>query len=131
MIVIDTHVLIWWLSNPAELSPKARKAITAAAKSNTVLVSAISALEITTLVRHGRLTLAVPVATWLADVRQLPEVRFTPVTVDIAQMAGEFGDEVPGDPADRVISATAMLLMAPLVTADAKLRAYKALETIW
>lgn len=131
MIVIDTYVLIWWLSNPAELSARARKAIAAAAADNALLVSTISVLEITTLVRRGRLQLSVPVGTWLADVRLLPEVRFTPVTVDIAQMAGGFGDDVPGDLADRIISATAMLLTAPLVTADAKLRAYKPLDTIW
>ncbi len=75
--------------------------------------------------------LAVPVDSWLADARCLPELRFEAVSVEIAQLAGGFGEEIPGDPADRIIAATATVLNAPLVTADAKLRAYKPLATVW
>lgn len=131
MIVLDTHVLIWWLSDTSSLSPKARRAITKESPRNGIVVSAISALEIATLVRRGRLQLAVPADTWLADARLLPELRFEPVTSEIAQLAGSFGDEMHGDPADRIIAATAIVLNAALVTADTKLRAYKALDTVW
>lgn len=131
MIVLDTHVLIWWLSKISLLSSKARRAIVKESPRNGIVVSTISALEIATLARRGRLQLAVPVDTWLADAQQLPELRFEPVTTGIAQLAGSYGDEMHGDPADRIIVATAALLNAPLVTADAKLRAYKALDTVW
>ncbi len=131
MIVLDTHVLIWWLSNTSSLSPKARKAIASESPRNGIVISAISALEITTLVRRDRLHLTVPADVWLADARSLPELHFEPVTADIAQLAGSFGEEMHGDPADRIIAATATVLNASLVTADTKLRAYKALDTIW
>ena len=131
MIVLDTHILVWWLSRPAELSAKARRAINAAVVDASVQVSAISILEIATLARRGRLQFSVPVETWLADVRLLPELRIAPVTADIAQLAGGFGDELPGDPADRIIVATALTLSAPLVTADTKLRTHKGLHTVW
>ena len=131
MIVLDTHALVWWLNDPASLSPKAKRAIAKEAARNDIVVSAISVLEIATLTRRGRLQLAVPVDAWLADVQLLPELRIEPVTAPIAQMAGSFGDDMHGAPADRVIAATAMALNAALVTADAKLRGYNALSTIW
>ena len=129
--MLDTHVLIWWLSNITSLSPKARRIIAKESLRKGIVVSAISALEITTLVRRGRLRLSVPVDTWLADAQRLPELRFEPVSIEIAQLAGSFGEEIPGDPADRIITATATILNGPLVTADTKLRAYKPLATVW
>jgi PIN domain nuclease of toxin-antitoxin system len=68
---------------------------------------------------------------WLAQVRRLPEYRIEPLTDDIAERAGQFGDEFPGDPADRIIAATALICGAPLVTHDEKLRSWAALKTIW
>ncbi len=131
MLVLDTHVVIWWLCKPGELSAKARKAINNAAAENRLFVSAISVLEIATLARRGRLQFNVPVENWLADFRKLPEFRITPVNADIAQLAGSYADTMPGDPADRIIAATASTLEAPLVTADEKLRSSKMVETLW
>ncbi len=131
MIVLDTHVLIWWLNGSSSLSLKARKAIAKEFPRKGIVVSAISALEIATLMRRGRLQLAMPADRWLADVQLLPELRFESVSSEIAQLAGSFGDDMHGDPADRIIAATATLLRASLVTADTKLRAYKGLETTW
>ena len=131
MIVIDTHVLIWWLTDPSSLSSKAKRALAKEAPRNGIVASSISVLEITPAARRGRLQLSVPVENWLADTRLLPELRYEPVTGEIAQLAGSFGDEMHGDPTDRIIAATAILLNAPLVTADTKLRGYRALNTVW
>lgn len=131
MIVLDTHVLIWWLSSPSQLSAKARRAVNGAIADTGVQVSAISILEIATLARRGRLRFSVPAEKWLADLRLLPELRLAPVTADIAQLAGSFGDEVPGDPADRIIVATSIAASASLVTADKRLRSYKGLRSVW
>ena len=131
VLVLDTHVLIWWLCKPGELSAKARKAIAAAAQDKRLLVSAISILEITTLVRRGRLQFNVPVEHWLADFRKLPEFRITPVNADIAQLAGSYANDMPGDPAARLIAATAATMDIPLVTADEKMRSNKSLVTLW
>ena len=131
MIVLDTHVLIWWIENPAQLSPKARRAIAKDSLENGIIISSVSALEIATLVRRNRLHLAVSVDLWLANVQRLPELHFEPVTAEMAQIAGSMGDELHGDPVDRLIAATAVVLNAPLVTADTKLREYKGLDTVW
>ena len=63
--------------------------------------------------------------------RSLPELRVEPVSADIAALAGSLPDPMHGDPADRLISATAMLLGAPLVTGDQRLRGSAGLKTIW
>ncbi|MBK6973877.1 MAG: type II toxin-antitoxin system VapC family toxin [Sterolibacteriaceae bacterium] len=131
MIVLDTHVLLWWLSGAPQLSPAASLAVAEAASADRVIASTISVLEIATAARRGRLQLSMPVAQWLADVRQLPELRFEPVTAGIAELAGSFADEIHGDPADRLIAATAIALACPLVTADKKLRASRLVPTVW
>lgn len=131
VIVLDTHVLVWWLSGEPMLSTVANQAIAEAATAERVFASAVSVLEISTAVRRGRLQLSVPLAQWLADARLLPELRFEPVSVEIAQLAGGFGEEMDGDPADRLIAATAIVLGAPLATADEKLRGCGVVQTVW
>lgn len=131
MILLDTHVLVWWLTDGAKISRAAKLAIGRAAKESVVIASAISVLEITTAARRGRLQFSIPVDQWLADAGHLPELRFEPVSADIARLAGSFGEEMHGDPADRIIAATALHLGCPLVTADDKLRACPAVRTLW
>ncbi|OGA57252.1 MAG: hypothetical protein A3F77_07095 [Betaproteobacteria bacterium RIFCSPLOWO2_12_FULL_67_28] len=131
MIVLDTHALLWWVSGSKRLSARARRAIRAATVDAPAAASTISVLEIVTAVRRGRLELAAPVESWLADLRLLPELRFEPVSVEIARRAGTFDTPMPGDPADRIIAATAMVLRARLVTADEELRRVAGLRAVW
>ena len=131
MIVLDTHALIWWVSDGSRLSVRARRAIRSATRQGSIAASAISLFEITTLMRRGRLALAVPEDQWFADLRLLPELHFEPVSVEIARLAGSFDDAMPGDPADRIIAATAIALGSKLVTADARLRPAPRLQAVW
>jgi PIN domain nuclease of toxin-antitoxin system len=131
LIVLDTHVLVWWACGDRQLSMPARRAIQSARKAGVVHVSAISVMEIATAVRRERLMLKVPVGQWLADLRLLPELRFEPVTAAIAALAGSFDGAMHGDPADRIIAATAQLLGARLVTADDRLLGMTEIATIW
>jgi PIN domain nuclease of toxin-antitoxin system len=132
MIVLDTHVLVWWVDDERKkLSRKAAQALQQHGKRNELLVSSISFFEIATLERRGRLRFSMPVTAWLANVRRLPEYRLEPLTDDIAERAGQFGDAFPGDPADRLIAATALVRNAPLVTHDDRLREIQSLQTIW
>jgi PIN domain nuclease of toxin-antitoxin system len=131
VIVLDTHALIWWLSDATQLSTRARKAIKAAASRRELSVSAASILEIAVLVRRGRLTLSVAFDAWLHDVRSLPDLTITPIGTDIAARAGSYGDGVHGDPIDRLIIATAQSSNARLVTADAAIRSLKIVQSVW
>jgi PIN domain nuclease of toxin-antitoxin system len=132
MIVLDTHVLVWWVDGDTrKLSRKARDALERHSTRNELLVASISVFEITTLERRGRLRFKISATEWLTRVRRLPEYRIEPLSDDIAERAGQFGDAFPGDPADRMIAATALLRGVPLVTHDEKLRGIEHLQTIW
>jgi PIN domain nuclease of toxin-antitoxin system len=74
--------------------------------------------------------LKIPVTEWLNSLRTLPELTIQPVRKRLPS-AGGFGDVFPNDPADRLIAATALVLDAPLITADTKLHGLPSLTTIW
>jgi PIN domain nuclease of toxin-antitoxin system len=131
VIVLDTHVVVWWVSGSDRLSARAKRAIEQGLRKGPAIVSTISVLEIATAVRRGRLQLASSIDEWLTDVSALPEVRFEPVSAEIARVAGGLADTAPGDPADRIIVATAQTLGARLVSADAVLRASPNVKTVW
>ena len=131
VVVLDTHVLIWWLTCPEKLTPAAAELIRAVSEERALVVSAISVLEIVTAARRGRLKFSTAVDEWLEDVFKLPEVRFEPISAEIALLAGSFGDEIHGDPADRLIAATAISRNGILVTADQKLRESGLVRTVW
>ncbi|OGA50229.1 MAG: hypothetical protein A3F74_16665 [Betaproteobacteria bacterium RIFCSPLOWO2_12_FULL_62_58] len=131
MIVLDTHALVWWVTDAPDLSAHARRVIRATVRRGPALASAISVFEIATAVRRARLQLGVSLDQWLRDLRTLPDLRLEPVTADIAQLAGTLEASLPGDPADRIIVATAIELKAKLVTADDRLRLSPRVETVW
>ena len=132
MIVLDTHVLIWWVTGQcAELSREARAAIDKEVTGGEILVSSISAWEIAMLVERGRLQLTMDVEQWLNIITEIDAVRFVPVNNRIAVKSMALPGEFHKDPADRLIVATARDVAAPLVTADEKIRQYAYVATIW
>ena len=132
MILIDTHVLFWWLSETrGELSRKAREAVSAEESGGEVLVSCMSAWEIALLVRGDRLKLSVSVADWVDAAARIDCVRFVPIDNLIAITSINLPGSLHNDPADRIIAATALRFDVPLVTKDARLRAYPHVRTIW
>lgn len=131
MIVLDTHALVWWVTDARDLSARARRVIQTAVRRGPAVASAISIFEVATAVRRERLKLQVSLDQWLRDLRILPDLRLEPVTADIAQLAGTLEPALPGDPADRIIVATAIELKAKLVTADTRLQQSARVETVW
>jgi len=129
VIVLDTHVWLWWLADPARLSTAARAAIDEATE---IGVSPISAWEVGMLVRRGRISLDRDVAVWVRQALAHARVREQPLTTEIALAAGRLdGSDFPGDPADRFIYATAEAARARLVTRDEQIRRFDARTTVW
>lgn len=132
MVVIDTHVLLWWVSGDKSLSANAAKAIKQTlANGSEVIVSSISAWEIAMLIEKGRLVLSMDLASWLDELTQIDGVRFLPVDNEIGIKSAALPGEFHKDPADRMIVATARKLACPLITADEKIINYEHVKTVW
>ncbi len=130
MLILDTHVLLWWVNGDAgQLSAPARAAIEAERAAGEIGICAITAWEIAMLVKHGRLVLAMDVEAWLNLVASL--VSLLPVDRKIAVKSVDLPGDFHKDPADRMIVATARHFGAALVTADEKIRDYPHLKTVW
>ncbi len=129
MILLDTHTWIWWVSDPSKLSTKAAAAIDYAAA---VAVSPISCWELATKARLGKLQLDRAPSVWVKHALARPRSTVADLTPEISTRAGGLdADSFHGDPADRLIVATAIELGAELVTKDRKIRAYEGVRTVW
>jgi PIN domain nuclease of toxin-antitoxin system len=128
MIVLDTHVWLWWISDETRLSQRALAAIESA---ESIGVSAASCWEVATLQRIGRIALDVDVAGWVRRALAQERVMAVPITETDAVAAGQLPEGFGGDPADRMIFATALRLSALLVTRDERLRRFDPDRTIW
>jgi PIN domain nuclease of toxin-antitoxin system len=131
VILLDTHVWLWWASAPENLSDVAREVVESAMTKGKVHISSISVWEVAMLVTRGRLKLSLPVTEWVAKSEQLPFFKFVPLTNRIAITSVSLPGEFHNDPADRIIVATALLTGASLVTADDKIIRYGHVKTIW
>lgn len=133
MIVLDTHILLWWVNGGTELSKAAKRAIDQErkAKDGRLIISAISTWEIALLVQRERLVLGTDIEAWLHTVAQIETVSFVSVDNTIAMKSNALPEPFHKDPADRIIVATARVLASPLVTADERIRKYAHVKTIW
>ena len=128
MIVLDTHAWIWWVSEPAKLGRVARQEIHRAKK---IGVPAICCLEVATLAARNRITLDRPPLQWLHDALTLPRVDLLAITPAVAVKAAELPALFPGDPADRLVAATAILESALLITKDERMHKAAIVRTAW
>jgi len=127
-LVLDTHALLWHASESENLSQVARDAIASAEE---LAVSAISAWEIGMLISKGRLSLSYDVSAWIDLAGRLPKIRWMDIGPELAVLSTRLPGTFHGDPADRLITATAISLGATLVTADDRIRNYRHVRTIW
>lgn len=131
MIVLDTHVLVWWVSTPEKLSKKSRKVIEQELKKGEILISSISIWEIYLLVKKGRLQFTTSPDSWLEKVESIPGIRFVPVDNKIAAQSVNLPDPLHKDPANRMIIATALQVGAKLITSDQKILDYPHIQAVW
>ena len=131
MIVLDTHVWIWWLSDPERLADRARKTVTDSAAARAIYISAISAWEIALLATKGRLEFTMDAEDWIRKSEALPFMHFVPVDNAIAVRSVQLVEPFHNDPADRIIVATAITMGVPVISSDAKILKYPHVKSIW
>ena len=123
MIVLDTHIWVWWVHGDPVLSEATRELIDSSEQIG-IAVSAISCWEVAKLVECGRLILPCPVLDWLQQALAYPGVRLIELSPRICVESTQLPGEFHRDPADQVIVATARVLDAALVTVDGKILKY-------
>ena len=119
-VLLDTHVVQWWSAEPDRLSKAAARAVSGA---DELAVAAISWFELAWLAAHERIHVSVPARSWLDGLAAL--VRTVPITPAIAATAVALPSTFPGDPADRLIYATAVEHGWELATKDEKIRRHR------
>jgi len=129
VILLDSHVLIWAVTDEKRLSSTAASAIRRARRGGGVAVSAISAYEVAWQIASGRVQGFGTVEASLLKFLEGTTVR--PITPEIAALATQFPDEYPHDPADRIIGATARAEGMTLVTRDERIRRSSLIRTVW
>jgi PIN domain nuclease of toxin-antitoxin system len=126
VIVLDTHVWLWWTAAPQKLSRAATRAIE---RADRIGVSTMSVFELVELVERRRIKLDSPAGAWVRDALARERVEPVPVTPDIAVEAARL--RFVGDPVDRIVYASARVQEAQLVTRDQRMREFDAGRTVW
>ena len=131
MIILDTHVWLWWLHSPDQLSKAAHKIICKEEQRQGIRVSAISVWEIAVKVQIGKLVLPMDIESWFSAATSYPGLTVEPLypvdAIESTRLPGTFHK----DPADRIIVALSRRYRATLVTCDRKILAYDHVKTVW
>lgn len=129
MIVLDTHIWVWWVHGDAQLSSPQFKIIETN-ESNTIGISAISCWEVAKLVEYKRIELPCSLTEWFEKAFNYPGIRLLELTPEIAIKSTQLPGKFHRDPADQIIVATALIHGCQLITSDSKLLSYPHVETI-
>jgi PIN domain nuclease of toxin-antitoxin system len=125
-VLLDTHVWLWWLLGSARLPGGERSALGRVAARGGVRLAAVSLWEAQMLHAKGRLALERPFAQWLRDAASASVVEVVPLDVEVVIAVGELPASFHGDPADRLIVATARARGLRLATHDRAIRRSRA-----
>ncbi|NEO89078.1 MAG: type II toxin-antitoxin system VapC family toxin [Moorea sp. SIO3G5] len=129
MIVLDTHIFVWWNQNDPKLSSYHREVIEKE-RPNRLGVCTISLIEIARLVSAGRIILPVSIQEWFEIALAQEGVILMPITPAIAVDAQSLPGDFHKDPADRIIVATARSSNCSIVTVDQKILNYSYVNAI-
>jgi PIN domain nuclease of toxin-antitoxin system len=131
MIIIDTHVWLWLLHDPSQLSNAARAQIEIEEAQNGILVSAISVWEIAVKSSLGKLALPLPIDDWYALAKSHSGIVIEALNSEDAIASTQLPGDFHKDPADRIIVAMARRYNVPLITCDNNILKYPHVKTIW
>ncbi len=123
MIIVDTHIWVWWNQDSPQLT-NFQKEIIENSRNDGIGISTISLLEISRLVNRGRLVLPKPLNEWFSIALAEEGILLIPITPMIAIESYSLPGEFHKDPADRIIVATARTYDCPLMTNDGNILAY-------
>lgn len=125
LILLDTHVWIWLINGDEQLKLSVvLPLIEQSARLSNIKVSAISVWEVNMLEAKGKISFSMECIDWVKQALNAPGISLVPLTPEIAVLSSRLPGEFHGDPADRIIVATALELNATLATKDKKILKY-------
>ena len=129
MILLDTHMWVWWVQGDSRLSPSELEAMDKHARQG-YGVSVISCWEVAMLHSLGRVEFSCSLDEWLDLALSYPGVEFVELSRSIVVDSCRLPGSIHRDPADRMLIATARENSCPLLTADGKILNYEHLDAI-
>lgn len=131
VLILDTCTLIFDALAPNKLSRKAKQAIDQADQPGWLACSDISLWEIAMLAAKGRLDPGTDVVKFINLLLAAKSIKVLPITPEIAHLSAVSPSFQHGDPADRIIGATALVMKGVLVTPDKQLHNTDGLKVLW
>lgn len=125
-VLLDTHVWVWWLTPDSPLSRAERDELDAKAGRRELFLSAISLWEVQMLHTKRRVELPLPFAEWLGRAADDRVISVLPLSVEVVLALDGLPASFHGDPADRLIVATARAHPLSLATHDTAIRRSRA-----
>jgi PIN domain nuclease of toxin-antitoxin system len=130
-LLADTHIWYRWRADPKKLSRVHIRALTRAERrKEAVAISAISLWELAMLAATGKIRVGQTIESWIEEMADDPLIAVLPLTPAIA--AASVGlPRLPGDPADRLIGATALCHDLTLLTADERIVSWAGVPVLY
>lgn len=119
-VLLDTHVWLW-VAGGERIAPAARRRIELAAGEDELTLSPISLWEVGMLSAKGRITVQPDCMSWVTTALAKTGIRLLPISAQMAVGSSFLPEGFQGDPADRIIVASAIVSSATLITRDAKI----------
>lgn len=129
MILLDTHIWVWWVDDNSHLAERQRRLIQDNLRSG-LGISAISCWEVAKLVEYDRLELGSPIEEWMDQAVAYPGMQLLELTPRIAVESTKLPGSFHRDPADQIIVATARVYSISLLTADSRILQYEHVRTL-
>ncbi len=123
MIIIDTHIWIWWVTNSPSLK-KEHRSFLEKQEAGEIAINSISCWEVAKSVELGKLQLNISVEQWLKEAIDYYNVTVLPLDIPVVVESTRLPGNFHKDPADQLIVATARVLDIPLLTSDSKILKY-------
>jgi len=128
VIILDTHIWIWWITKHEKLTNKNLNLIEKYHHQG-LGISMISCWEIAKLVEKNRLQFQCSVEEWLNSAMKYPDIKILDLTLPIILQSTKL-DGFHQDPADQIIVATAMVYDCPIITQDSKILKYPSVKIL-
>ena len=129
MILLDTHIWVWWVDNSQHLTDRRRHILQDNVNSG-LGISVISCWEVAKLVEYERLELSCPLEEWMEQAVAYPGMQLLELTPQIAIESTKLPGSFHRDPADQIIVATARVYDISLLTVDSRILQYPHVRTL-